>query len=149
MPYARATLRGNQWAPNLAGTVTFYPWNLGTIVKAEVFNLPPTKAGTNEVAPIGPFGFHIHEGSSCDDENFEHAEGHFNPTNEPHPFHAGDLPSLLGNDGYAYMVIYTNRFRPNEIINKTAIIHLNPDDYRSQPAGASGPRMGCGVIQKI
>lgn len=27
------------------------------------------------------------------------------------------------------------------------IIHQNPDDYRTQPAGDSGKRIGCGVIQ--
>ena len=28
-------------------------------------------------------------------------------------------------------------------------IHESPDDYRTQPAGASGRKLACGVIQKV
>ena len=31
-------------------------------------------------------------------------------------------------------------------IGKSVIIHENPDDYRSQPAGNSGKRLACGEI---
>jgi Cu-Zn family superoxide dismutase len=149
MPEAIAHLKGNFIAPNLRGIVEFYPWQNGTIVKVEVKNLPLTKPPFNNEPPIGPFGFHIHEGESCTDKHFESAKGHYNPTNQPHPFHAGDLPSLLSNDGYAYMVVYTNRFKPKDIIDKTVIIHLNPDDNRSQPAGNAGDRIACGNIKKV
>jgi Cu-Zn family superoxide dismutase len=27
------------------------------------------------------------------------------------------------------------------------VIHQNPDDYRSQPAGDAGKRLACGVIK--
>jgi len=27
------------------------------------------------------------------------------------------------------------------------IVHRDADDYKSQPAGNSGPRVGCGVIK--
>lgn len=118
------------------------------MVLVEVANLP-TDISSN-TTPSNIFAFHIHEGDSCNDPNkkFESTKGHFNPTNMPHPLHAGDMPPLFGNDRYAYMVFYTNRFVPEDIINKTVIIHSNRDDFTSQPSGNAGDRIGCGVIQK-
>ncbi|WP_405054396.1 superoxide dismutase family protein [Tepidibacillus marianensis] len=34
----------------------------------------------------------------------------------------------------------------NDVIGKSVILHLNPDDYRTQPAGDAGKRVACGVI---
>jgi Cu-Zn family superoxide dismutase len=45
------------------------------------------------------------------------------------------------------MGFFTDRFRVDEVIGHSVIIHQNPDDYRSQPAGASGKRLACGVIR--
>jgi Cu-Zn family superoxide dismutase len=36
------------------------------------------------------------------------------------------------------MSFFTNQFRVNEVVGKAVIIHQNPDDYRSQPAGDAG-----------
>jgi Cu-Zn family superoxide dismutase len=38
---------------------------------------------------------------------------------------------------------------PDSIIDKTVVIHAEPDDYVSQPAGKAGERIACGVIQAI
>lgn len=51
------------------------------------------------------------------------------------------------NNGRAYMSFFTNKFRVNEVIGKAVIIHENPDDYRTQPAGDAGKRLACGVIE--
>ena len=51
---------------------------------------------------------------------------------------AGDFPVIFSNDGYASISFYTNKFMPEEVIGKSVIIHQNPDDYRSQPAGNAG-----------
>ena len=32
------------------------------------------------------------------------------------------------------------------VIGRSVVIHRDPDDYVSQPAGNSGPRVACGVI---
>jgi len=45
------------------------------------------------------------------------------------------------------MRFFTNRFLPGDVIGRTVMIHENPDDYRSQPSGDAGKRIGCGVIQ--
>jgi len=35
-----------------------------------------------------------------------------------------------------------------DIIGKSVVVHKDLDDYKTQPAGNSGARIGCGVIQK-
>lgn len=44
-PYARAAVHGGTYAPCLRGFVSFYPWARGTLVKAEVVNLPAEDTG--------------------------------------------------------------------------------------------------------
>jgi len=63
-----------------------------------------------------------------------------------HPHHAGDLPPLFGNNGYALSMFLTTRFSVSEIIGRTVILHSAPDDFTSQPAGNSGVKIACGVI---
>jgi Cu-Zn family superoxide dismutase len=47
------------------------------------------------------------------------------------------------------MRFFTDKFKVSDILGKTVIIHQNPDDYRTQPTGASGKRLACGVIREI
>jgi Cu-Zn family superoxide dismutase len=47
------------------------------------------------------------------------------------------------------MCFFTNKFSIDEIIGKAIIIHQNPDDYRSQPAGNAGKRLACGIIKPM
>jgi len=151
-PAAIADMRGSGLAPNIRGTVSLYAADNGTLLAAEISGLPATVPPAAGTQPVNPFGFHLHTGASCDrpeaGEPFPGSMGHYNPENRPHPDHAGDFPVLLGNNGYAFMVFYTNRFKPADVIGKTIIIHLNPDDFRSQPAGNSGKKIACGVIRK-
>lgn len=96
------------------------------------------------------FGFHIHEGKECSgtkEDPFAGTGGHYNPEGCSHPAHAGDLPPLLGNGGYALSIFFTDRFLPEEIVDHTVVIHAMPDDFRSQPAGDSGMKIACGEIK--
>ena len=52
-------------------------------------------------------------------------------------------------DGDAFSVFYTQRVGLDELIGKTLVIHENPDDFISQPAGNSGQKIACGVIRKV
>lgn len=79
---------------------------------------------------------------------FSNAMAHYNPENCPHPYHAGDMPPLFGNQGYAFLMFLTDRFMVRNVIGKTVIIHDNPDDFTTQPSGNSGAKIACGVIQK-
>ena len=36
----------------------------------------------------------------------------------------------------------------SDILNKAVIIHADADDFTSQPSGAAGSRVACGVIQE-
>lgn len=146
---ACAKIAGGPLAPNLKGRVCFFAVTGGTWVEAEVHGLPRYQAADAVGQPIGPHGFHIHDGSECADnqaEPFAMAGGHWNPTNQPHGNHAGDFPVLFSNHGVAIMHFFTDRFTVADIIGKTVIIHQNPDDYRTQPAGNSGKRLACGRI---
>jgi Cu-Zn family superoxide dismutase len=78
---------------------------------------------------------------------FEASGGHWNPTTQPHGNHAGDFPVLVASNGRAVMCFVLDRFRAADVIGKSVVIHENPDDYRTQPAGNSGKRIACGVIQ--
>ena len=96
------------------------------------------------------FGFHIHEGSSCSgtiSDEFANAKTHLNPTNCPHPFHIGDLPPLIENNGYAHMTVLINKFKIKDILGKVVIIHDSPDDFTTQPSGNSGSKIACGIIE--
>lgn len=146
-PYAVAQVRGSREHPNLIGEVEFHPFVDGTLVVAKISGLPQSQYGKK----AGPFlGFHIHEGNSCQEAEgnnpFPQSKEHFNPNDLPHPYHAGDMPMLLSNDGFAYMSVYTNRFTPGEVVGRTVIIHNMTDDFRSQPSGDSGMKIACGVI---
>lgn len=146
-PDAVATFVAGPLQPGLTGKVSFHNVSGGTIVEVEVDGLPAYRPGH---PPIGPHGFHVHEGSSCevgDTTNpFQAAGGHWNPDDQPHGNHAGDFPVLFSAGGKARMTFFTDRFRAEQVVGRTVIIHVNPDDYRSQPAGDSGLRLACGVI---
>ena len=150
MPYAVAQIQGNADSPNLRGTVQFFTAPGGTIVDATLNGLPDMSLPTAD-PQVGPFGFHVHEGGSCTPtggaDPFSDAGGHYNPTNQPHPLHAGDLPVLFPNNGFSHMRVYTDRFAPKDVVGRTVIVHQMPDDFRTQPSGDSGMRIGCGVIQ--
>lgn len=150
-PYAVANISGNESFPDVHGKVQFYTAPGGTIVEATIEGLPAMTPPT-ATPQVGPFGFHVHEGASCSpaggESPFADAGGHYNPTNQPHPLHAGDLPVLFPNNGYSYLRTYTDRFAPSDVVGRTVIIHEMPDDFRTQPAGDSGMRMACGPIER-
>lgn len=150
---AVAYILGGPLAPQLNGTITFCMVLGGTEILVEVSGLPAYKPGTQGSPQVGPHGLHIHENGTCDTldpgKPFEAAGGHWNPANEPHGNHAGDFPVIFSNDGYARMTFFTNKFTVPQVVGKAIIIHEGPDDYKTQPSGASGRRLACGVIQRV
>ncbi|MCT4565478.1 MAG: superoxide dismutase family protein [Maledivibacter sp.] len=150
-PIAIAYIHGGPLAPTIEGTVVFREVIGGTMVYVNISGLPNYTPQRNTTPPIGPHGFHIHEFGNCDigsqEEPFKAAGGHWNPTKQPHGNHAGDFPVLFSNRGKAIMCFFTDKFKPNDALGKSIIIHENPDDYRSQPSGDAGRRLACGVIK--
>lgn len=133
------------------GTATFVEQKDGVKVSVEVSGLPP-----------GKHGFHIHDTGACTPPDFKSAAGHFNPLKKRHGKdnpagkHAGDFPNLeVKQDGTAQMTAVatgaTLKKGPASLFKEggTAIvIHADPDDYKSDPAGNAGDRLACGVIVK-
>ncbi len=146
MPVAQAVISGSAQYPDIRGTASFYPVENGTLVITEVQGLPFKPGACN--ARI--FALHIHEGSSCTgnaQDPFANTGGHYNPDKCEHPQHAGDLPPLFGNEGYAWGAVVTNRFDIDEVIGHTIIIHAGLDDFTTQPSGNAGAKIACGVIR--
>lgn len=143
-PQAVAWITGNAAYPRLSGLVKFYQTNYGgVLVEAEIFNLPNIESqGSSDF-----YAMHIHEFGNCSD-NFSQTGIHYNPKSVSHPDHAGDMPPLLGNQGYAFSAFYDKRFTIQDIIGKSIVIHANRDDFTSQPAGDSGDKIGCGEIKR-
>lgn len=127
------------------GTVTFEQTDDGVNVNAQLSGLEQ-----------GKHGFHIHQYGDCTAADLTSAGGHYNPYNMQHAAptdsirHMGDMGNLpVGEDGngtldYLDNVIELNG--PNSIIGRAIIIHSGADDLTSQPSGAAGERIACGVI---
>lgn len=142
---AYAKILGDTAHPNLRGNITFQSMFEGVLVTAYITGLPIQ----SDYGNCGVFGFHIHSGGSCtgnEENEFENAEGHFNPDAYPHPYHAGDMPPLFACNGVAYLSFLTNRFTLEDILGRTVIVHQKPDDFTTQPSGNAGEMIACGVI---
>ncbi|WMC94480.1 superoxide dismutase family protein [Kineothrix sp. MB12-C1] len=142
-PKAVAWVTGNSSNPQLSGLVKFYstPYD-GVLIEAEIFGLPNVSTENSS----NFYAMHIHQFGDCSN-NFANTGEHYNPTNEPHPDHEGDLLPLLGNQGYAWYSFYDKRFTIDSIIGRSVVIHARRDDFTTQPAGDSGEKIGCGVIR--
>lgn len=145
-PDAIAHIQGSEAHPDICGQVYFYQRGDGVFIVYQISGLPLGQ----DLCEHSIFAMHIHSGESCtgaSQDPFADAGAHYNLEHCPHPSHAGDLPPLFGDDGYAWGAVFTNRFTVLEIIGRTVIIHDHPDDFTSQPAGNSGNKIACGVIR--
>lgn len=140
-PCYKAIISGSPKYDKIHGTVSFYKACNGSLIIAEIFNLPSNN---------GIFAMHIHNGTDCcgnENDPFADASSHLDLLNNQHPFHTGDLPALFSNNGYAWMAVYTNRFQPMQVKGYPVIIHSAPDDFHTQPSGNSGEKIACGIIK--
>ena len=142
-PSAYAKLSGNADNPGLQGIAYFYPAPFGgVLIEVEVYGLPH-----QNIPPYSQFyALHIHENGDCT-LSFDKTGNHYNPTNQDHPFHAGDFPPLLSGHGYAWMSFWAPRISISEIIGKSIIIHKGKDDFTTQPSGQYNEKIACGVIE--
>jgi len=142
--FSYAVIKGDNDYQGLIGKVEFFPWAKGSIVKLEVMGLPIDQ-GVNNF-----FAFHIHEKNNCDNpkDHFPNTGEHFTKEMLLHPNHTGDLPMIYSNEGYSFMLYYTSRFTPQDVVEKSVVIHLKSDDMITQPSGNSGTKIACGEIVK-
>ena len=141
-PDAVAHITGGAEAQLLSGCVRFYQENGCVLIVASVSGLPMA-------SKTGFFGFHIHQGNTCAGADFSDTGSHYNPTDQAHPKHAGDLPPLLWCHGNTYLSVRTDRFSVKDIIGRTVVIHGDSDDFHTQPAGNAGKKIACGVIKRL
>src|SRR5437016_9160495 len=130
----------------VSGTVTFTPVTDGVRVHAEIAGLTP-----------GKHGFHIHEFGDCSAADAISAGAHFNPNNQPHAGpdaaarHEGDMGNVEGDasgnaklDYVDHQISLANDSK--SAIGRSVVVHVKPDDLKTQPSGDSGARIACGVI---
>jgi Cu-Zn family superoxide dismutase len=129
------------------GTVTLSESPHGTLLHAKLENLP-----------AGAHAFHVHAVGVCEPP-FKSAGGHYNPGGAKHGIesaegmHVGDMPNIHVPDSGALEIEVLNTLLKLDAAlfdedGAALVIHDGPDDYVSDPAGAAGPRIACGVINK-
>lgn len=127
------------------GVVTFAKTDAGISVVADLTGLEP-----------GAHGFHIHEFGDCSAADGTSAGGHFNPGGMEHGAptdehrHVGDLGNITADEsGAAHYEFVDSQIAftgPNSILGRGVIVHAGEDDLTSQPTGAAGARVACGVV---
>lgn len=123
--------------------------------------LQQTANGTQITADLsgldkGRHGFHIHEYGDCSASDGTSAGGHYNPEGTQHGAptqdirHVGDMGNIVadgeGNATIDYVDSIIQLNGSNSVIGRAIVLHGGEDDMESQPSGAAGPRVGCGVI---
>lgn len=114
--------------------------------------------GTVEGLTPGKHGFHIHVNGNCDSPDGMSAGGHFAPTGGKHgapgsnSHHLGDLGNIVADaNGLAEVDVMVSGITialmgRSSVADRSIVIHAKEDDF-SDPAGNSGPRVACGVIE--
>jgi Cu-Zn family superoxide dismutase len=107
----------------------------------------------------GDHGFHVHQNGDCSDPKADSAGPHFDVGGHAHGdlhdamSHVGDLGNLTADasgralkviDGVTKVSLVPGA--PNSLVGRAIVVHDKPDDLKTQPTGASGPRIGCGVV---
>ena len=148
--HAEAIINGTYSDTSVTGTVKFDADSAGKVVMNLDITVP-SKAGKS-------LAVHLHEHGNCGDTAML-AHGHWNPTNVQHgkwgssAFHSGDIGNIkLDSKGNGKLSLTTDLWTlggdaNKSILGKAVIVHGGMDDYKTQPTGNAGNRIGCGVIQ--
>ena len=119
----------------------------GVLLSASLWSLPP-----------GTHAFHVHAVGKCE-APFKSAGGHFNPQGKKHGItsaggmHVGDMPNVhVDANGTLTIEILNKKLALDDALfdadGAAIVMHAGADDYASDPAGAAGPRIACGIIER-
>lgn len=111
--------------------------------------------------PQGMHAVHLHTTGDCSADDFTSAGGHLNPMGNQHGSlnpqgaHLGDLPNAEVSDAGIGTVSTILDGSAETVLAQifdadgtAMVVHEGPDDYRSDPAGAAGSRIACGVFEQ-
>jgi len=129
--------------------------------------LSPDPAGVKITLAVkgltpGEHAIHVHETGKCDAPDFKSAGGHFNPEHKKHGLdspegpHAGDMPNFtVDAKGGSTATITAPGIKLDAGDHSVftgggtaLVIHAKADDLKTDPAGAAGDRVACGLIKK-
>jgi len=144
---ARAAL--NNASGEMKARATIQETGAGLVVTVNASGMTP-----------GDYAFHVHTTGKCDAPGFTTAGGHWNPAMKQHGkdnpagMHMGDLPNLtVGADGTGTLTytIAGGKLSSGDMPlfdadGAALMLHEKADDYKSDPAGAAGARVACGVV---
>ncbi|MDX3910338.1 MAG: superoxide dismutase family protein [Sphingobium sp.] len=147
MPTAKATLLDATGASR--GTAQIVQSAEGLKVSINATGLTP-----------GVHAAHVHMTGACTAPDFASAGGHWNPTARQHGMqnpmgsHMGDMPNMtVGADGrgsLSYTIpgatLASGTTPLLDTDGAAVVVHADPDDYKSDPAGKAGGRIACGVV---
>ncbi|BAO56077.1 superoxide dismutase family protein [Nonlabens marinus] len=134
---------------NVTGVISFVQEGAQVKMIANLTGLEP-----------GVHAIHLHENGDCSATDATSAGGHWNPKSNEHgdwdegSHHMGDIGNLEANaNGEASYTFSTDKWcmdcddATKNIKGKGVIVHATADDFTSQPSGAAGARVACGVIE--
>ena len=135
--------------------------SIGTAVLTESMGMVHIQLDLKNLKP-GQHALHVHMTPKCEGPAFTSAGGHFNPANKKHGLqnpdgpHAGDMDNFtVAADGTAKGMVMAHGITLGSQANSVfasggtaLVVHAGPDDMKTDPAGAAGDRIACGVISK-
>ena len=134
---------------------------IGTATLTQEMNMVHIALDVKGLTP-GQHAIHVHMTPTCEGPAFTSAGGHFNPagkkhgTQNPEGPHAGDMPNFtVAADGTSKAMVMASSVTLGTAANSVftnggtaLVIHAGADDMKTDPAGAAGDRIACGVIKK-